>query len=69
MREMSISHKLHPARREQLTGLNGIKYCLAANSSLRIGTSDVEALAKIIKQLYPDVKLTKGKDFVLVEKV
>lgn len=68
MREMSISHKLHPARREQLTGLNSIRYCLAANSSLRIGTSNVDALHDKIKLLYPEAKLTKGKDYVLVEK-
>lgn len=63
---ITISHKLHPARREQLTGLLGIKYCLAANESLYIGTSNVDALYDRIKELYPEAKLSKGKDCVII---
>lgn len=65
---MSISHKQHPARRERLTGLNSIRYCLAANSSLVIGTSNVDALYNRIKSLYPEARLSKGNGFVKVEK-
>lgn len=64
---ITISHKLHPARRERLTGLNSIKYCLAANNSLRIGSSNVDALYDRIKELYPEAKLSKHEDYVLVE--
>lgn len=68
MKQVSISHKLHPARRERLTGLSNIAYCLASNKSLAIGSSNVNALYDRIKELYPEAKLTKHKGYVLVEK-
>lgn len=69
MREMSLSHKQHPLRQgKSLAGYNIIRYVMAGNQSLMIGTSDVDACYERIKQLYPDAKLTKGNDFVMVEK-
>lgn len=67
MHELNISHKQHPARRERLTGLSSIKYCLAANKSLAIGTSNVGALYDKIKFEYPDAKISKHDGYVLVE--
>lgn len=60
MREISISHKLHPLRMgKSLAGYAGIAYCLAANKKLAIGSSDIEALYAKMKLMYPDAKLTK----------
>ncbi len=69
MHEMSISHKLHPARREgkTLAGLAVIKYVLASGKSIDIGCADVDAMCKQIKFLYPDAKITKFKNYVKVE--
>ena len=69
MREMSISHKLHPARREgkYFAGLAVIKYCLAANKKLAIGSSDVDALYDRVRLLHPEAKLTKHNGYLLVE--
>jgi hypothetical protein len=65
-REMSISHQLHPARREGQLFYN-IKYCLAANKKLAIGTLNVDALYSQVKMLYPEAKLTKCEGYLLVE--
>ncbi len=45
-----------------------IKYCLAANKKLAIGTANVDALHDQVKQLYPEVKLTKFEGYLLVER-
>lgn len=70
MRELSISHKLHPARQQgkSLSGLALIKYCMASNRRLVIGTNDVDALYDRIKELYPEANLSKGKHCVVVER-
>lgn len=70
MHKLSISHKLHPARQQgkSLAGLALIKYCIASNRRLVIGTNDVNALYDKIKFEYPEVKLSKGKDCVVVER-
>lgn len=68
MRDISISHKLHPLRQgKSLAGLMAIKYCLAANKKLYIGSSNVNALHDQVKLLYPDAKLTKREGYLLVE--
>lgn len=65
---ITIGHKLHPARCERLTGLSSIKFCLATNKSLAIGTNNVDALYDKIKFEYPEAKLSKHNGYVLVEK-
>jgi len=67
---ISISHSHHPARREgkSLAGLLVIKYALASNQSLLIGSSNVNALYDKIKSLYPDANLKKLPNGVLVER-
>lgn len=67
----NISHKLHPARQEgkSLAGLLAIRYCIAANKRLYIGTANVDLLHDKVKLLYPDAKLTKGDGYLLVENV
>lgn len=69
MREMSISHKLHPARQggKTLAGLHAIKYCLAANGRLAIGSANVDSLYVQVKLMYPEAKLTKHDGYLLVE--
>lgn len=57
---MTISHQLHPARQsgKSLAGLALIKYCLATNRSMMIGSNDVDALYNRIKLEYPEAKLS-----------
>lgn len=52
---------------KSLAGLMSIKYCLAANKKLAIGTSNVDALHDQVKLIYPEVKLTKCEGYLLVE--
>ena len=52
---------------KSLAGLMAIKYCLAANKKLAIGTSNVDALHDQVRLLYPEVKLTKCEGYLLVE--
>jgi len=67
MKEMS--HKQHPVRQgKSLAGLHSIRYCLAANKSLMIGTGNVEALHIQVISMYLEAKVTKGKNYLLVEK-
>ncbi len=54
-------------RGKSLAGLIVIKFCLAANKRLAIGTSNVDALYERVKELYPEVKLTKLEGYLLVE--
>lgn len=66
---ITISHKLHPSRQgKSLAGMAVVKHCLASNRSLVIGTNDVDTLYDRIKLEYPEVKLSKGKDCVIVGK-
>lgn len=67
---ITISHKLHPARQRNmaLTTVCAIKYCLATNKSLAIGTANVDALYDKIKFEYPEAKISKYKGYVLVER-
>lgn len=67
---ITISHQDHPARRQgkSLAGMAVVKYCIASNRSLIIGTANVDALYDKIKFEYPDAKIRKGKNCVLVEK-
>lgn len=57
------------ARRQgkSLAGLAIIKYCLATDKSLAIGTADVDGLYNRIKFEYPKANLSKHKGYVLVE--
>lgn len=57
---------LAPARKS-LSGLAAIKYCLAANKKLAIGTSNVDALHDKVRLLHPEAKLTKCNGYLLVE--
>lgn len=68
---ITISHQLHPARQQGKSRLamTAIKWCLATNKSLAIGTADVNALYDKIKFEYPEAKLSKHIGYVLVEKV
>lgn len=69
MRNMEISHKQHPLRQgKSLAGLHVIKYVMAGNQSLIIGSNDVDACYERIKQLYPEAKLSKHEGYVMVEK-
>lgn len=70
MKELSISHKLHPARQEgkSLAGVHVVKYVMAGKQSLMIGSNNVDALHDRIKMLYPEAKLTKRVGYLLVEK-
>lgn len=52
---------------KSLAGLMTIKYCLAANKKLAIGTSNVDALYDQVKFMYPEVKLTKCQGYLMVE--
>lgn len=67
---ITISHKLHPARQQakSLAGMAVVKFCLATNKSLAIGTNDVDALYNKIKFEYPEAKLSKHNGYVLVER-
>lgn len=67
---ITISHKLHPARQQSksLATMHLIKWCLASDKSLAIDTSDVDALYDTIKFEYPEAKLSKHDNYVLVEK-
>lgn len=67
---ITISHQLHPARQQgkSLAQLAFIKYCLATNNSLAIGTANVDALYDKIKFEYPEAKISKCNGYVLVEK-
>jgi len=53
---------------KSLVGLMSIKYCLATNKKLAIGTANVDALHDQVKLLYPDAKLTKFEGYLLVER-
>lgn len=70
MKDYSIRHQDHPARRQgkSLALVHSIKFCLAANKSLMIGTANVDALYDRLKAEYPEAKLTKHKYYVGVEK-
>lgn len=60
---------LEPRRQgKSLAGLHTIRYCLAANKSLAIGTANVDALALQVKEMFPNAKLTKKDGYLLVEK-
>lgn len=67
---IAISHKLHPARQQcmSLSTANCIKYCIASNQSLIIGTSNVDALYDKVKFEFPEAKISKGKNCILLEK-
>lgn len=67
---ITISHKLHPARQQEksLAKMAVVKYCIATNKSLAIGTANVDALYNKIKFEYPEAKLSKHKGYVLVER-
>lgn len=68
---ITISHKLHPARQSLALAAHGsviIKYCLATNKSLAIGTSNVDELYDKIKFEHPEAKLSKRDGYVLVER-
>lgn len=67
---VTISHKLHPARQQgkSLAGTVIIKYCIASNQRLIIGTTNVDVLYNKIKFEYPEAKLSKGKNCVIIEK-
>lgn len=71
MREMSISHKLHPARQQgkSLSLEHTVKFCLATNKKLAIGTSDVDGTYERLKLEFSNAKVTKFKNYVLVEKM
>lgn len=47
---------------------NSVKFCLATNKSLAIGTADVDATYERLKAEYPEAKLSKRTGYVLVEK-
>lgn len=66
---ITISHKLHPARQQgkSLAGMAVVKYCIAPNRRLIIGTASVDALYDKIKFEYPEAKLSKHENYVLVE--
>lgn len=68
-RKISISHQRHPARQQgkSIARLTVIKYCLAANKKLAIGTTNVDALYVQVRLMYPEVKLTKCNGYLLVE--
>lgn len=69
MRELSIGHKQHPARHgKSLSGLAVVRYAIASGHKLMIGSDNVDALYERIKQLYPDARVSKHKDYVTVEK-
>lgn len=53
---------------KSLAGLHAIRYCLAANKGLAIGTANVDALALQVKEMFPNAKLTKMNGYLLVEK-
>lgn len=67
---ITISHKLHPARQQgmALAGIAVVRYCLASNRKLIIGTSNVDVLYDKIKFEYPEAKLSKHEGYVLVER-
>lgn len=67
---VTISHKIHPARqqRSSLAQLTVIKYCIASNRRLIIGTLNVDALYDKIKFEFPEAKISKGKNCVLIER-
>jgi hypothetical protein len=48
--------------------MHTIKFCLASNKSLAIGTANVDACYDKIKADYPEAKLSKHSGYVLVEK-
>lgn len=58
-----------PARREGKTvaGLKLVGMFIAANKPIAIGTSNPDKLHDQIKELYPDAKLSKHRDYVQVE--
>lgn len=51
----------------QSPGLKLVGMFIAANMPLSIGTSNPDKLLNQIKEMYPDAKLSKGKDYVQVE--
>lgn len=51
----------------QAPGLKLVGMFIAANKPLAIGTSNPDKLLNQIKEMYPDAKLSKGKDYVQVE--
>lgn len=66
---ITISHKQHPARYgKSLAAMVLIKYCIASNKKLMIGTANVDALYERIKFEYPEAKLSKHDGYVLLEK-
>lgn len=58
-----------PARREgkAVSGLKLVGMFIAANKPIAIGTSNPDKLHDQIKEMYPDAKLSKHKDYVQVE--
>jgi hypothetical protein len=66
---ITISHKLYPARQQgkSLATAGFIKFCIATNKSLAIGTANVDALYDKIKFEYPEAKISKYDSYVLVE--
>lgn len=67
---ITISHKLHPARQQgkSLASMAVVKYCLASNQSLVIGTADVNTLYERLKFEFPEAKISKGKNCIMLEK-
>lgn len=45
-----------------------VKYALASGKELMIGTANVDKCYDLIKELYPEAKLSKHNGYVLVEK-
>lgn len=67
---ITISHKLHPARQQgmSLARIAAIRYALATNKTLILGTFNVDALYDKIKFEFPEAKISKRNGYVLLEK-
>ena len=52
---------------EQPSNLKLIGMFIAANKQLMLGSNDVDGLHDRIKAEYPNAKLSKHKDYVLIE--
>jgi hypothetical protein len=52
---------------KSLAGLAVIKYCLATDKALAIGTANVDALYNRIKFEYPNANVSKRLGYVLIE--
>lgn len=67
-KNLKFNHDMPNQRRgKSLAGLMAIKYCLAVNKSLAIGTANVDNLFDQVRLLFPEAKLTKKIGYLLVE--